>query len=131
MMPPPLAKKLRWVTGQRSLVLNAPPDYAVLLPSDADVTTDHEGAGSYAFVQLFVRDRADLAAWLSQAMDAAAYDAVLWVCYPKGGAKAGTDLNRDSLDDLVKAHGLRAVTQIAIDERWSALRFRPPERVGH
>lgn len=37
--------------------------------------------------------------------------------------------NRDKGWDTVKNLGLRPVSQIAIDETWSALRFRPVERV--
>ena len=47
---------------------------------------------------------------------------VLWILYPKGGR---ADINRDSLWPLVAVHGLRPITQIAVDETWSALRFRP------
>lgn len=47
---------------------------------------------------------------------------VLWVAYPKGNR---TDINRDSLWRLVAPYGLRPITQVAIDEAWSALRFRP------
>jgi hypothetical protein len=47
---------------------------------------------------------------------------VLWVAYPKGNR---TDLNRDSLWPVLAVHGLRPITQIAVDDVWSALRFRP------
>ena len=47
---------------------------------------------------------------------------VLWVFYPKGNV---TDINRDSLWPLLAVHGLRPITQVAVDETWSALRFRP------
>jgi hypothetical protein len=47
---------------------------------------------------------------------------VLWVVYPKGNR---TDLNRDSLWPILAAHGLRPITQVAVDDVWSALRFRP------
>ncbi len=48
--------------------------------------------------------------------------AVLWVFYPKGNV---TDINRDSLWPMLAEHGLRPVTQVAVDDTWSALRFRP------
>lgn len=35
------------------------------------------------------------------------------------------DLNRDLLASLVCRHGPRPIRQIAIDDVWSALRFRP------
>lgn len=47
---------------------------------------------------------------------------VLWVLYPKGNK---TDLNRDTLWPIVSEYGLRPIGQVAIDDTWSALRFRP------
>ena len=41
---------------------------------------------------------------------------------PKGNR---TDINRDSLWPILGELGLRPVTQVAIDQVWSALRFRP------
>jgi hypothetical protein len=41
---------------------------------------------------------------------------------PKGGR---SDINRDSLWPIVADRiGMRPITQIALDETWSALRFR-------
>ena len=39
--------------------------------------------------------------------------------------KLGTDLNRDLLSAALAGEGVQPVRQIAIDEVWSALRFRP------
>lgn len=58
------------------------------------------------------------------AVEAAKRDALSWVAYPKAG-QLGTDLNRDRLASLLADRGVRAVRQVAIDDVWSALRFRP------
>ncbi|MCK2219431.1 hypothetical protein MF672_037385 [Actinomadura sp. ATCC 31491] len=47
---------------------------------------------------------------------------VLWVAYPKGNR---SDINRDTLWPIAGEYGLRPNGQVAIDEVWSALRFRP------
>jgi hypothetical protein len=47
---------------------------------------------------------------------------VLWVAYPKGNR---TDVNRDTLWPILDEHGMRPVTQVSINQVWSALRFRP------
>jgi hypothetical protein len=47
---------------------------------------------------------------------------LVWVAYPKGGR---SDINRDSLWPILAERGLRPITQVSLDERWSALRFRP------
>ena len=47
---------------------------------------------------------------------------IVWVLYPKGNR---ADVNRDSLWPILGARGWRPITQVAVDEIWSALRFRP------
>ena len=69
---------------------------------------------------------ADAAAPLRETLDAHAVSlrqlATIWVAYPKGNR---TDINRDSLWPILGEYGLRPNGQVAIDETWSALRFRP------
>jgi hypothetical protein len=72
----------------------------------------------------------DLQKFLPVAAQVVKHDALLWIAYPKGGAKAGTDLNRDILWNAVSQHNLSGVTLVSLDEAWSAMRFRPSERVG-
>ena len=67
---------------------------------------------------------ADLAGVAQPAIEAARQDKLAWIAYPKAG-QLGTDLSRDSLARWVQDHGIRPVRQIALDEVWSALRFRP------
>jgi hypothetical protein len=81
-------------------------------------------------VQFFARSRDDLAAWAPVAPASVTHDGVLWACFPKKSAGLRTDLDRDHGWELLAGAGLRPVTQVAIDETWSALRFRPTERVG-
>jgi hypothetical protein len=81
------------------------------------------------FVQLFVRDSAELAQHAPAALAAIKPDGVLWIAYPKQSAKVKTDITRDRGWEPVIAAGLRPVTQIAVDETWSALRWRPIELV--
>ncbi len=47
---------------------------------------------------------------------------VLWILYRKGNR---SDVNRDLLWHLMAEYGVRPITQIAVDQEWSALRFRP------
>ena len=50
---------------------------------------------------------------------------LLWFSYPKKSSKVETDITRDVGWDALGSTGLRPVTQVAIDDTWSALRFRP------
>jgi hypothetical protein len=108
-----LAKKLQ-LKADRIRVVNAP----------ADVDLDLPVAERAPDVLVFVRDRADLEAHAAAALEVARADGLAWIAYPKGG-QLGTDLNRDILWEALEGVGVRPVRQVAIDEVWSALRFRP------
>jgi hypothetical protein len=125
----PLAKKLQIKAGSRIALVNAPAGYAerlLPLPDGAEVVELRPGLD---VVQVFVRDLAELE------REAGAFGSVregglLWVCYPKGGRRAGTDLDRDRLWERMGRDGLAGVTLVAVDETWSAMRFRPADQVG-
>lgn len=56
---------------------------------------------------------------------AAEGDAILWIAYPEGTSKRHTcEFNRDSGWVVLGAAGFEPVRMVAIDEDWSALRFR-------
>jgi hypothetical protein len=127
----PLAKKLRLHTVRRLLLLNAPPGFLESLGDlPQDLQVEIKPAGTYDFVHLFVKDSTELRAQIDLALQAVEYDALLWISYPKGTSGVKTDLNRDTLWQAMKEKGVRPVTQVAVDEVWSALRFRPVEAVG-
>jgi len=124
-----LPTKLLIKPDARVLLLNAPIGYARKLeplPIGATIT---DKRGKADVVVAFTRDSAELKR-LASGFAALEEDAVLWVCYPKGGAKAGTDLDRDTLHAAMEKHELTGVTLVAIDDVWSAMRFRAPEDVG-
>jgi hypothetical protein len=57
-------------------------------------------------------------------------DAVLWFCYPKGTSKKyKCDFNRDTGWETLGNYNLEGVRQVAIDDNWSALRFRKIEYI--
>ena len=73
----------------------------------------------------FARSSAEADTLAPAAIGAVKRNGLLWLCYMKGGAKAGTDLNRDILWKHLTRHGIQGVRQVAIDDVWSAMRFRP------
>lgn len=126
----PLVKKLRIQPGQRILILNAPDDYLPELgPLPEDVQVEEKASGSFDLVHLFVRSLAELKEFGPTALEAAEYDGLFWVSYPKKSSKIKTDISRDNGWDVLNEAGLRPVTQVSVDETWSALRFRPYEKV--
>ena len=128
-----LPQKLQLKPDQRALIINAPENYLERLqplPDGVVVELSAAPNGQFDFVQVFVKNLADLQILLPTALQAVKHDALLWIAYPKGGAKVGTDINRDRLWDAVSKHNLSGVTLISLDEIWSVMRFRPTERVG-
>ncbi|WP_243635832.1 hypothetical protein [Hymenobacter edaphi] len=57
-------------------------------------------------------------------------DVAVWVAYPKGTSKKyRCEFNRDTGWAALGAAGFEPVSQVAIDEDWSALRFRRVEYI--
>lgn len=83
---------------------------------------DHPTDATVALV--FGDDAESLRATLAPAAAALAGTEVVWVAYPKGNR---SDINRDTVWPILAEHGLRPITQVALDDVWSALRFRPPK----
>ena len=50
--------------------------------------------------------------------------AILWVAYPKLSSGLAADLSREVIHAVASKHGLDTVSQIAIDEDWSAMRLK-------
>lgn len=121
-----LSRKLQIKPGNRVLLLNAPEGYAASLdplPEGATVAT--AARGRFDVVHLFARDSRDLARDAPKALKAVADGGVLWISYPKRSSGVETDLTRDIGWKVVEEAGWGGVAQVAIDEVWSALRFRP------
>lgn len=50
---------------------------------------------------------------------------VFWVAYPKKNSGTKSDLHREMLWGHLKAYGLRPISQVALNDRWTAIRFKP------
>ena len=116
-------KKLQIKPGMRIAVIGAPAAFEKRLGGLPEgVTRAKVAAGELDLIHLFATDkRGALAA--TKLAGSLRDGGILWVSYPKG-KKLATDLNRDVLRVELAKHGLEAVSQVAIDEVWSALRFK-------
>jgi hypothetical protein len=118
----PVLQKLLLKPGSRALVLSAPSGYLDRFPADVQVE-QQLGNGQFDFIQLFAIRRDDLVSVGPKVRAALKPNGLLWVSYPKGKALA-TDLNRDIVGAALDGMGLKPVTQVAIDDTWSALRAK-------
>ena len=75
-------------------------------------------------VLLFAADRARLEAKLPDVLKKTQEAAILWVAYPKLSSGLAADLSREIIHAMAPKHGLDTVSQIAIDDDWSAMRLK-------
>jgi hypothetical protein len=112
-----LAKKLNLKAGTKLRVMGKPKEVDL---GDVEVTS----LANVRDVLVFVTRIADIDRVAGPMLEAARADRIAWAAYPKAG-QLGTDLNRDILAKELQKRGAEPVRQVAIDEVWSALRFRP------
>lgn len=116
----PIAERLQ-VKGNRHLaVVGAPADLESTVGA-GDVRADVPKAD---VILLFTPDRARFDALVPSVLATSSREAILWVAYPKLTSRLAADLSRDIIHGLAPAYGLDTVSQIAIDNDWSALRLK-------
>lgn len=124
-----LKEKFQLKNVTKLAVRNAPEGYAKILADGMEgieIVCGSEAAADALL--LFVNNLAEAQALAPGAVAAVAPakpEGVLWIAYPKGGSGVKTDVNRDKLWPVVQDLGWRPVRQVAIDNVWSAMRFRP------
>ena len=101
-----------WVSDPAHLVRLGP------LPEGA---TEAASVKEAAVAVIFAPDAATARRVLDEHREEITAPPVVWVAYPKGNK---ADINRDTLWPIVGEYGLRPNGQVAVDEVWSALRFR-------
>lgn len=111
-----IADKLQLKPGHSIRLVDPPEGLSLDLALSPDDAADA--------LLVFVRSSAELARDATQIVEHARADRLTWVAYPKSG-RLDTDLDRDGLAAALRRLGLRPVRQVALDETWSALRFRP------
>lgn len=79
---------------------------------------------------IFINNNKEYLDFLNSQLNNIEPDSVLWFAYPKGTSKIKTDINRDTIRLTGQEFNITTVTAISIDSIWSALRFRPIDKVG-
>ena len=128
----PLLGKLQYANETQVLVLHAPEGFESQLETlrETDsVDLEIEPGRKYDFVMAFVVTLAQVNA-VANRLDAllGAGDPKVWMAYPKGSSKRyRCEFNRDTGWQAFGEAGFEPVRQVAVDEDWSALRFRRVE----
>lgn len=96
------------------------------LPPDVEVTHD---ATSADVVLLFVASQGEQVR-RQEVVNAVRQGAIVWFCFPKKTGSIASDLSRDIVWKTLEPAGWGPVTNVSIDDTWSALRMLPGRKVG-
>ncbi len=128
-----LFKKMNFKEQDTIFAIQAPDSFSGELKEMSKVTTiktSLKGAKAIPFLLAFVtrqKEVDDLASVLGKLVQG---DEVIWFAYPKGTSKRYTcEFNRDNGWKELGKQGFEGVRMVAIDEDWSALRFRRAENI--
>ena len=119
----PLAKKMKLKSGARAAVVRAPKDYVDTLRHDTALSPTLNG--KFDWIQIFVRNKAELDELGPKAAKALKPESMLWISFPKGTSKIQTDLTRDKGWESLQALDLKWITLVSVNETWSAFALRP------
>ena len=112
------------------VVVNAPGSFEKELAGLHGVTVKRsaDGAAPIDFSLAFVTKQDEVDSLAKSVVSKAKGDAVVWFAYPKGSSKKyKCEFNRDKGWAALGKQGFEPVRMVAIDEDWSALRFRRVE----
>ena len=123
----PVIKKLNYKNQEKVLVLYSPEEFQIVLNELKDLSSVDQfiRETEYEYILIFVKKVQEIEKFSALITQNISEDAVFWVAYPKKSSKKySSDINRDngwqSLGDI----GFEGIRQVAIDNDWSALRFR-------
>ena len=129
----PIIKKLNYKDQRPVAILGAPETFRSVLDAWrdlSDIDTQLRVGTRYVFVLAFARSVADIRQYAGQLKHQMVEDPVFWMAYPKKSSKKyDSDISRDSGWQAIGDMGMEGVRQVAIDQDWSALRFRPAKKI--
>lgn len=119
--------KLNLKDQKQILLINAPESFEPELKTLRGVTIQRylKNAGEVEFSLAFVTQQKEVDTLGKAVAKKATGDAVVWFAYPKGSSKKyKSEINRDAGWQVLGDAGFEPVRMVAIDEDWSAVRFR-------
>lgn len=125
-------RKLNLQDRQEIVVLRAPESFQPELARLPVITIHHhlESVAEAGFWLVFVTRKSEVDALAPQIAARAQNDAIVWFAFPKGSSKQyACDFNRSTGWGEMKKLGFDTVGSVAIDEDWTALRFRRKEYI--
>jgi hypothetical protein len=120
-----LAKKLHLKSGMRLAVVNPPDGFARTLGKiPAGVVHEPSLRDGVDVALMFVVNKKELKSRWPKATASVKGDGALWVAYPKKSSGVDSDLTMSGDWGVSKNSPWQPVASIAVDDMWSAVRFR-------
>ena len=120
-----ILKKMSFKEGMSIQVWNVPSDLQPLISAWNSNGWMASSGETPNFLLAFVQNEEEVNRYFALLLPYCAQDEILWMAYPKGSSKKyQAEINRDSGWKVLGKNDFEPVRQIAIDEDWSALRFR-------
>ncbi len=116
---------MNWKEGMKIRVWNVPTELSKLVESwekEGLMVPENEKPD---FLLAFVQSSEEVEKYFLQMHELSPEDEAIWLAYPKGSSKRyKSKINRDNGWKYLGQFDYEGVRQIAIDDDWSALRFR-------
>jgi hypothetical protein len=128
----PLLKKLNFKTHKNLVILNAPNDLDSLWAEFTDQIKAEKMLGESAvdFALVFCTKLEEVIKYAALVDAKMEENGLFWFAYPKGSSKKyKCEFNRDNGWQAMGDLGYEPVRMVAVDDDWSALRFRKTEHI--
>jgi hypothetical protein len=126
-------KKLNFKGQSPLLIINAPSSFQKEIDeikTETEVRTTLSKVKTIPFFLGFVTKQKEVDDLTKAIVPLLAEDGLVWFAYPKGSSKKyKCEFNRDTGWLELGRHGFEGVRMVAIDEDWSALRFRKADHI--
>lgn len=116
-----LLTKLNHKNQSEIIILNAPKSFKNEIDEikkNIDVSEDENIYAEIEFVLIFIKNTEDIEKYAEAVLPRVSANALIWFAFPK----------QASIDDgweIVRDYQFEPIRQIAINNEWSAMRFRP------
>ncbi|WP_341226680.1 hypothetical protein [uncultured Arcticibacterium sp.] len=127
-----LLKKLNFKTQESILILSAPAEFRETMEDFGKYLAVETSLSekTIAFCLTFCTKLSEIKELAPKIVEPSEEDALLWFAYPKKSSKKyQCEFNRDKGWQVLGDLGFEGIRMVAIDEDWSAIRFRKAKHI--
>lgn len=126
-----LLKKLNFKNQKSIVIINSPQEFeGVMNDFKMSLEVFTQPGKQIEFALVFCTKLQEIEKWAPVIDSEMVDDALFWFAYPKGSSKRyKCEFNRDNGWEALGKLGYEPVRMVAVDEDWSALRFRKAKNI--